>query len=194
MKKIIFITGNKHKLEIAKTVLNQHNIDVKNINLEVEETQDTDIEAIAIKSAIAAAKMLNKPVIKTDVGFEIEALNGFPGAFGKYVFNWLGTKGVLKLLENEKNRKAKAIEVLAYAEPNVYYKTFRMDSELTIRTSAKGTGSVMDQLMEIKGQKSNYGNLSKKEKLDWWKNTNNYFHEFSKWFLNKNASTTDSEK
>ena len=52
----------------------------------------------------------------------------------------------------------------------------------------------MDQLMEIKGQKSNYGNLSKKEKLDWWKNTNNYFHEFSKWFLNKNASTTDSEK
>ena len=36
MKKIIFITGNKHKLEIAKTVLNQHNIDVKNINLEVE--------------------------------------------------------------------------------------------------------------------------------------------------------------
>ena len=194
MKKIIFITGNKHKLEIAKTVLNQHNIDVKNINLEVEETQDTDIEAIAIKSAIAAAKMLNKPVIKTDVGFEIEALNGFPGAFGKYVFNWLGTKGVLKLLENEKNRKPKAIEVLAYAEPNGYYKTFRMDSELTIRTSAKGTGSVMDQLMEIKGQKSNYGNLSKKEKLDWWKNTNNYFHEFSKWFLNKNASTTDSEK
>ena len=99
-------------------------------------------------------------------------------------------------------REGKRLVILIFCEDTlcgffqyfVNYKTFRMDSELTIRTSAKGTGSVMDQLMEIKGQKSNYGNLSKKEKLDWWKNTNNYFHEFSKWFLNKNASTTDSEK
>ena len=44
---------------------------------------------------------------------------------------------MLKLLEDKENRKAKSIEVLAYAEPNGTYKTFRMDTDLTIRTSAK---------------------------------------------------------
>ena len=60
-----------------------------------------------------------------------------------------------------------------------------MDTELNIRKEAKGTGSVMDQLMEIKGQKSNYGSLTTEEKLEWWKNNNNYFHEFAKWYKNK---------
>lgn len=64
-----------------------------------DEIQDTNIENIATKSALMAAKILNQPVIKTDVGFEIEALNGFPGAFGKYIFNQIGIEGILKLLE-----------------------------------------------------------------------------------------------
>lgn len=184
MNKIIFITGNKHKLEIAQSVLKIYNIEVENIDLGVDEVQDTDIEVIAAKSALLAAKELNRPVIKTDVGFEFEALNGFPGAFGKYVFKQLGTEGILKLLEDKDNRKGKSIEVLAYAEPNGEYKTFRMDTPITIRKTSKGTGSVMDQLMEIEGQKSNYGSLSLEEKLEWWKNNDNYFHEFSKWFIN----------
>ena len=182
MNKVTFITGNKHKLEIANSVLNMYDIEVENIDLEPDEVQDTDIEVISAKSALYASKEINKPVIKTDVGFEFEALNGFPGAFGKYVFKWLGTEGILKLLEDKTNRKAKSIEVLAYAEPNGFTKTFRMDTELNIRTEAKGTGSVMDQLMEIKGQKSNYGSLTSEEKLEWWKNTDNYFHEFAKWY------------
>ena len=180
MKNIILVTGNKHKLEIATKVLNLYDINVTNKNIDVDEIQDTNIEEIAKKSALLAAKILNKPVIKTDVGFEIEALNGFPGAFGKYVFNWLGTEGILKLLENKNNRNGTAIEVLAYAEPNGTYKTFRMYSPLTIRKNPKGSGSVMDKLMEIKGQKANYGSLSLEEKLKWWKSEDNYFHEFSK--------------
>ena len=128
---------------------------------------------------------MNQPVIKTDVGFEIEALNGFPGAFGKYVFDWLGTKGILKLLKDEKNRNGKAIEVLAYAEPNGNFKIFRMDSKLLIKNFATGTGSVMDQLMKIEGQKSNYGSLSLDEKLNWWQNNDNYFHDFARLFIQK---------
>lgn len=180
--KIIFITGNKHKLEIAESVLGMYNIKVENIDIGLDEIQGTDIELIAAKSALLGAEKLNKPVIKTDVGFEIEELNGFPGAFGKYIFNQLGVEGILKLLEGKKNRKGKAIEVLAYAQPDGKYKTFRMDTLLTIRETPKGTGSVMDQLMEIEGQKSNYGSLSIEEKLDWWKNNDNYFHDFCRWF------------
>ena len=101
MKEIILVTGNKHKLEIAKSVLGLYDIDVKNIDLDVDEIQETNIEKIATKSALLADKELDKPVIKTDVGFEIDALNGFPGAFGKYVFNQLGTDGILRLLNGK---------------------------------------------------------------------------------------------
>ena len=187
MKEIILVTGNKHKLEIAESVLGLYDIDVKNIDLDVDEIQETNIEKIAAKSALLAAKELDKPVIKTDVGFEIDALNGFPGAFGKYVFNQLGTDGILRLLDGKENRTGKSIEVLAYAEPDGMYKTFRMDTPLLFRESAKGTGSVMDQLMEIQGQKSNYGSLSLEEKLEWWKDTDNYFHDFAKWYIERNS-------
>lgn len=186
MEKIIFITGNKHKLEIAKAVLGLYDIEVTNIDLGVDEVQETDIEVIALKSAKEAADKLNMPVIKTDVGFSFEALNGFPGAFGKYVFKQLGTEGILKLLEDKENRNAKSIEVLAYVNPNGISKTFRMDTDLTIRKTPLGTGSVMDRLMKIKGQKANYGSLSKEEQLDWWKNNDNYFHEFARWYIKNN--------
>lgn len=185
MKEIIMVTGNKHKLEIAQSVLDLYGISVDNQAIEVDEVQDTDIERIAAKSAIEAATKLNKPFIKTDVGFEFDALNGFPGAFGKYIFNQLGTEGILKLLEGKDNRNAKSIEVLAYAEPDGTFKTFRMDTPLVIKETAMGSGSVMDQLMEIQGQKANYGSLSLEEKLEWWKTSDNYFHEFSKWFIEK---------
>ena len=184
MKKIIFVTGNKHKLEIAQSVLGLYDINVENVILEnVDEIQDTNIENIAFKSALQASRMINQPVIKSDVGFEIDALNGFPGAFGKYVFEQLGTEEILKLLEDKTNRHGKAIEVLAYAEPNGNVKTFRMDTEFEIRMTPKGIGSVMDKLMNIDGQKTNYGSLSLDEKLKWWKETDNYFHDFAKWFL-----------
>lgn len=106
----------------------------------------------------------------------------------KYVFNQIGTEGILKLLEEKDNRKGKSIEVLAYASPNGDFKTFRMDTDFIIGTSSKGTGSVMDKLMEIKGQKANYGSLSLEEKLKLWKSEDNYFHEFSKWFINKESN------
>lgn len=141
MKKIIFITGNKHKLEIANSVFSIYDIDVENRDIEPNEIQETDIEKIASFSALEAAKTLEVPVIKTDVG---------------------------------------------YAEPNGYCKTFRMDTPLTIRISALGTGSVMDKLMNIEGQKANYGSLTLDEKLEWWRNNDNYFHEFAKWYIERN--------
>lgn len=174
MKEIVFVTGNKHKLEIAESVLNLYDLKVENIDINVDEVQSEDIEEVARKSAILVAKEIGKPVIKTDVGFKIEALNGFPGAFGKYVFNWLGTDGILKLLEDKDNRSGKAIEVLAYATPDGKSKTFRTDTGFTIRRNPKGEGRVMDTLMQIDDQKDNYGSLSLEEKLSWWKENNNY--------------------
>ena len=60
MKKIIFLTGNKHKKEIAETVLSQYGLEVAARDIDLEEIQDTDIEKIAIWSARQGAKRLRR--------------------------------------------------------------------------------------------------------------------------------------
>ena len=109
-KKVVFLTGNKHKKEIAEAVLSLYGLEVETHDIDLEEIQETDIEKIAIWSAKQGAKRLNMPVIKTDVGFSIDALNSFPGAFGKYVFPQLGVDGLMRLMAGKENRHASSIE------------------------------------------------------------------------------------
>ncbi len=182
-KKIVFLTGNKHKAEIAKAVFNLYDIDVETHDIDLEEIQETDIAKIAIWSAKQGAERLNCPVIKTDVGFHIDALNGFPGAFAKYVFPQLGVEGMLKLMAGVKNRHGTSIEVLAFATPNGTIKTWSTTRNLEIRTAPEGTGSAFDQIMVVADEHSvAYGTLSHEEKMNWWRATPNYFHDFAKWY------------
>ena len=186
MKKIIFLTGNKHKKEIAEAVLSQYGLEVEARDIDLEEIQDTDIEKIAIWSAKQGAKRLNMPVIKTDVGFSIDALNGFPGAFGKYVFPQLGVDGLLCLIAGKKNRHATSTEVLAFATPDGEAKTWTKIQDLEILTEPKGTGTSMDQIMVVKGEHVvNYGSMTHEEQMEWWQKGPNYFHDFAKWYKEK---------
>ena len=181
---IIFLTGNAHKKEIAETVFSVYGLAVEAKDIDLEEIQDTDIEKIACWSALQGAKRLGHPVIKTDVGFAFEALNGFPGAFGKYVFPQLGVDGLLRLMAGKENRRATSTEVLAFATPDGFTKTWTKVQELEILTEPKGTGTAMDQIMVVKGAHAvNYGSLSHEEKLKWWRDTPNYFHDFAKWYI-----------
>ena len=186
MKKIVFLTGNKHKKEIAEAVLSQYGLEVEARDIDLEEIQETDIEKIAIWSARQGAKRLNMPVIKTDVGFSIDALNGFPGAFGKYVFPQLGVEGLLCLMTGKKNRRAISTEVLAFATPDGETKTWTKIQDLEILTKPKGSGSIMDQIMVVKGEHIvNYGSMTHEEQMAWWRKGPNYFHDFAKWYKEK---------
>lgn len=46
----------------------------------------------------------------------IEALNRFPAAYTHYVQDTIGIDGVLKLMENVSNRKAKFVQALGFCE------------------------------------------------------------------------------
>ncbi len=186
LKKVVFLTGNKHKKEIAEAVFSLYGLAVEARDIDLEEIQETDIEKIAIWSAKQGAKRLNMPVIKTDVGFAIDALNGFPGAYGKYVFPQLGVEGVLRLMAGKENRRATSTEVLAFATPKGETKTWIKVQELEILTEPRGAGSIMDQIMVIKDEHIvNYGSLSYEEKMTWWRKGPNYFHDFAKWYSQK---------
>lgn len=112
-KNILFITGNNKKVEEAKSITGL-NVLVK--NLDIPEIQSLDVEEVAKAKALSAFKLTNSPVIVDDTGMSINSLNGLPGALVAWFLNKLRPEGILKLLLNEKNRKASVCTCIAYAD------------------------------------------------------------------------------
>ncbi len=105
--KITFVTGNKAKAREVERILN---IPIEILQIELDEIQELDLEKIALHKINQAFEIVKKPVIIDDISLEIHAWKGFPGPLIKWVLkSENGTaRLLLKLLENETNRKATA--------------------------------------------------------------------------------------
>lgn len=100
---MLFVTGNPHKVKEAEEILG---IKVRQKSIRLPEIRAETVEEVAKRKAEDAYKILRKPLIVEDSGLFIEALNGFPGVCSAYVFKKIGIKGILKLMEGFKNRRA----------------------------------------------------------------------------------------
>ncbi|MEM3672990.1 MAG: XTP/dITP diphosphatase [Candidatus Bathyarchaeia archaeon] len=111
---IFFATNNINKFNEARKVLAEYSIAVGMLRVKAYEIQSDSLEEIAKASAQQAFEKCHLPIIVEDAGLFIEALNGFPGPYASFVYKTIGNKGLLKLMENVKNRKAKFQSVIAY--------------------------------------------------------------------------------
>ena len=107
---ITFITTNDGKYKIAQEVLGKYGVDVLQKELYLPEIQSDKVEDVASYAAKYAAQKLKESVFVTDVGYYIEALNGFPGPFVKHINQWLSGEDFIKLMEGKSNRKVKIME------------------------------------------------------------------------------------
>ncbi len=104
--KITFVTGNEFKVKETEEILN---IDLDVSKIELDEIQGLDLEKVALHKLNQAYEILKKPVMIDDVSFEVGVWNDFPGPLIKWMLKaGEGPSLLLKLLEKEKNRKAKA--------------------------------------------------------------------------------------
>ena len=55
-------------------------------------------------------------VYMQDSGFVIEALNGFPGPYTKYVLSTIGVDGLLKLMDGQLNRRCGFAACVGFAD------------------------------------------------------------------------------
>lgn len=83
MKNVTMVTGNMGKWKVASDIFKKYDIELLHEKMDTPEIQSHDVEDVSKYSAIYAANKLNKAVIKSDVGYFIEALNGFPGPLFK---------------------------------------------------------------------------------------------------------------
>jgi len=112
---IYFITSNKKKYESLKKQLGSIGITLKQQIYDFDEGRELSIEAVA-KYKLAQAKKAfpDKKIIVDDRGFFIPALNGFPGPFVKLLLESFSYKGLIKLMANEKDRRAIFSYAVAY--------------------------------------------------------------------------------
>lgn len=124
MRKLVFATNNKHKLEEVSSV-SQDSIEIlslKDINCfdDIPETADT-LEDNALMKAQYIYDKYSYDCFADDTGLEVEALGGRPGVFsaryaGEDQNSERNIKKLLSELEGETNRKAKFRTVVALIE------------------------------------------------------------------------------
>ncbi|MBR6504625.1 MAG: non-canonical purine NTP pyrophosphatase [Clostridia bacterium] len=178
--KIIFITGNMEKVNIAKAALKDTGVIIENRKIKCPEIQSDDTEEIVKYSARYASNELKSNVIKTDSGLFIESLNGFPGPYSEYVERKLDAKEILNLMQDKSERKAYYKEVLAYCEYKGEITTFTTYTYGNISTELSGeNGWNFDRIFIVDGDENtiaNYDDIERAKKYshDNWKNLLEY--------------------
>lgn len=179
-KEIIFVTGNKYKFQVAQRSLTSSGFKLVQKKLETPEIQSDSVEKVAAFSARWTADILKKPVAVSDGGCYIEALNGFPGPFIKYINKWLSASDLLNLMREKKNRRVFWRDCLAYCEPGKKPKTFICDFESGIIAKKPGTQKYrrdygwIDTLFILKGYSKPLSEWPDKEYLNFWSSPINY--------------------
>jgi len=182
-KVAIFVTSNVHKFQEACRVLSEYKIATAMLRVGAIEIQDDKLENIAKASAMDAVKNCGLPIFVEDAGIFIEALNGFPGPYSSYVYRTVGTKGILKLMKNIKNRDAYFQAVIAFSSPEEQPTCFRGKVKGKISLKERGTsGFGYDPIFEpSKGDGRTFAEMTTEEK-------NQYSHraealrKFAKWY------------
>ncbi|MBR2587721.1 MAG: NUDIX domain-containing protein [Bacilli bacterium] len=183
-KEIIMVTGNSGKYKIAKDIFIEKGLNLIQEKIETPEIQSYNVEDVSAYSALYAAKELNKPVIKSDVGYFIPALNGFPGPFVKYINGMLSSEGILKLMENKTDRTIFLKECLTYATPTGEIKQFINEEKASIALSAYGTGSAFDRIVIFEGQEMPKSMNSDEENLEHFKKSLKVYEDVAEYLKN----------
>ena len=181
--KITFVTGNMGKWEIGRDIFAKYGLELAQAKIETPEIQSLDVTEVATYSAQYAAQKLNTPVIKSDVGYYISALGGFPGPFIKYINQTLSDKDLLRLMKGVKDRSMIIRECLAFATPNGFTKCLVHAQKTTIAEKSDGVGSSIDKVMILDGFTKTRGASDPKEVAEFWKKSLTLYHDMAK-FLN----------
>jgi XTP/dITP diphosphohydrolase len=165
MKELYFITSNKGKVKEATEKLRPFGFSVMQKDLGYPEVQADCLEEVAQQGIEYVRAKFNQAFMLEDAGLFIDALQGFPGVYSKYVFFTIGLPGILRLLQGVENRKAVFRSVYAYSEPGKKPVIVVGECNGTISTEQRGKhGFGYDPLFIPKGAEKTFGEMTIEEK------------------------------
>jgi XTP/dITP diphosphohydrolase len=188
-KVAFFATGNVNKFNEARSILSPFGIAVGMLRVKGEEIQSDSLKEIAETSAVNAYKRSNLPIFVEDAGLFIDALSGFPGPYAAYVYKTIHNSGILRLMENVKNRRAKFQSVIAYSdetlcEPECFDGESNGEITLTERRQKGKSAFGFDPIFQPLGSSKSFAEMTIEEK-------NGFSHRamairrFAEWYKTK---------
>jgi XTP/dITP diphosphohydrolase len=179
---VFFASSNEHKFEEAQRILSTLGVNIKLFKTTLEEIQSNSLNEIAKRKVIDAFTKIQKPVIIEDDGLFINSLNGFPGPYSSYVYDTIGNKGIIHLLENTELRDAKFVAIIAYCNGIDEVKLFESSIPGKISKEIEKGGWGYDPIFIPDGESKTFANVSDKDKFS---HRSASLKKFSDWFMHK---------
>ena len=180
LSELFFVSSNENKFQEAERILSNSGVKINFSKTTLEEIQSNSLSEIAEKKAISAYEIIQKPVIIEDDGLFINSLNGFPGPYSSYVYDTIGNKGIMNLLENSKFRDAEFVSIIAYLGDSEGVKLFESSISGKISSVIEKGGWGYDPIFIPDGESKTYANVSDKDKLS---HRSASLTKFSSWYL-----------
>ncbi len=180
LSELFFASSNENKFQEAERILTNLGVKVNFSKTTLEEIQSSSLSEIAEQKAISAYELIQKPVIIEDDGLFIDSLNGFPGPYSSYVYDTIGNKGIMNLLENSEFRDAKFVSIIAYLGGSDGVKLFESSIPGKISSVIEKGGWGYDPIFIPDGESKTYANVSDKDKLS---HRAASLKKFSSWYL-----------
>lgn len=188
-KVVFFATGNINKFNEARSILSPYGIAVGMLRVKGDEIQSDSLKEIAQASAINAYKRSRLPIFVEDAGLFIDALSGFPGPYAAYVYKTIHNSGILRLMENAVDRRAKFQSVIAYCDetlckPECFDGESKGEITLTERKQQGKSAFGFDPIFQPLGNSKSFAEMTIKEK-------NSFSHRalairrFAEWYKTK---------
>jgi len=158
-----FVTSNKGKVSEAEKILE---FPIEIADIELPEIQSLDLSEIVKDKVVRAYEKVNKPVFVDDVGMFVNAWNGFPGPFIKFMrlSGSYDNELLLKMLAGEKNREVVVKAVIGFYDGgNIHI--FEGKVEGVLAHEERGSdGWGFDPIFIPKGYDQTFAEMGKEKK------------------------------
>jgi XTP/dITP diphosphohydrolase len=181
MSLLYFASTNHNKYLEIESILQKYCISVVFSKLVLTEIQSDSIEEIAIEKSKYAFTEISRPVIVEDDGLFIYELNGFPGQYSSYVYKTIGNDGILKLMNNSKQRSAVFKSSLAFSDDMNHY-GFTGEAEGRIAFDITEGGWGYDPIFIPNGSDLTYGQLQMLNRKTEFSHRAKALNRFAQWY------------
>ncbi len=131
------VTSNKGKFREYQKKLCGNYSEVKMLNIGYPEIQADDLEKV-VNYAVDHLRD-HTPLLIDDSGLFIDSLKGFPGVYSSFVMETIGCEGILRLMKDKKERKARFECVIGFlADKDQQMNVFKGESHGLITKEKKG--------------------------------------------------------
>ena len=183
---VFFATNNINKFNEARRVLGEFKIAVGMLRVKSFEIQSDSLEEVAKTSVMDTFHRCNLPIIVEDAGLFVDALKGFPGPYAAYVYRTIGNRGLLRLMENVRERRCRFESAIAYfsgeiKEPVCFAGAVLGKIALSERRKKPETGFGFDPIFIPLGGRKTFAEMSIEEK-NRSSHRANAFRKFAEWY------------